>query len=125
MERAVETQRVVSVRVEYVEAEANPETVYGVYLQGPEGDPVHVGNLSLFGIELWNDLNRDEHGENGFQFEYDVTQEVEDLAARGQWSTDAIDVIFEPLGGEPTALADQTERTVEPVRIGRVSLFVG
>ncbi len=125
VERAVETQRVVSVRVEYVEAVANPETVYGVYLQGPEGDPVHVGNLSLFGIELWNDLNRDEHGENGFQFEYDVTQEVEDLAARGQWSTDAIDVIFEPLGGEPTALADQTERTVEPVRIGRVSLFVG
>jgi tyrosinase len=125
VERTVETQRVVSVRVEYVEAEANPETVYGVYLQGPEGDPVHVGNLSLFGIELWNDLNRDEHGGNGFQFEYDVTQEVEDLAARGQWSTDAIDVIFEPLGEEPAALADQAERTIEPVRIGRVSLFVG
>lgn len=128
VEGVAANQGTVSVRVEYVEAERNPETVYGVYLQAPDEDPIHIGNLSLFGIEVWNDLDRDEHGEDGFRFDYDVTREVEELAARGHWSPGSIEVVFEPIGVSDTeAEGDQelARADDEPIGIGRVSLFIG
>jgi hypothetical protein len=125
----------VYLNVEDIEAERNPGVVYGVFLNAPpEADETeraryHVGNITVFGIEL---ANRDEphRGVPGFRHTFDITQVVADLARSGNWDPNDIKVTFEPIA--PIAedvmespLSDLAPVAAErPVRIGRVSLFM-
>jgi len=126
--------------VEDIEAEQNPGVVYGVYLNMSPDDPGadrvrhHVGNIALFGIELMNDPDKAHPGVPGFRHTFDVTRVVGELSEAGMWDPDALTVTFEPITPIPppgqedlTAVvsAEFEEGAAPPVRIGRVSLFVG
>lgn len=123
--------------VEDIEAEQNPGIVYGVYLNLPSDDPGadrarhHVGNVTLFGIEVMNDPDAAHPGVPGLRHTFDITRVVDELKATGSWDPDAITVTFEPItplpppGQEGLAAAfDEDTTPATPVRIGRVSLFV-
>jgi hypothetical protein len=123
--------------VEDIEAERNPGVVYGVFVNMPSDDPeadraqYHVGNIALFGIEAMNDPDAAHGGVPGFRHTFDITRVVGELSNAGGWDPNAITVTFEPITPIPppgqenlrTELAEQAD--VSPVRIGRVSLFVG
>jgi tyrosinase len=124
--------RRVVLSIDNIEADTNPGTVYGVYVNLPEGAPPevealhHVGNASFFGIERARDPRGDEHG-HGLRVAMDITDLVRSLAASGMWEEQHVDVVFRPLRLIP---ADETEtptaETVDedpPVSIGRVSVF--
>src|SRR5262249_22866906 len=129
--------------VEDIEAEQNPGIAYGVYLNMPSDDPdadrahYHIGNVTLFGIEVMNDPDMAHSGVPGLRHTFDITHVVDELNKAGHWDPDAITVTFEPLtplpppddaeeAAEYTAAAERAEDTPTiPVRIGRVSLFMG
>jgi tyrosinase len=123
--------------VEDIEAPKNPGTVYGIYVNLPEGAPVdqeplhHVGNLSFFGIERARQPRGDEHS-HGLRVTADITDVVRALQARGQWDGAHVDVTFRPLelippdGLGATDLAGPAGvRQDPPVTVGRVSVFYG
>jgi tyrosinase len=131
----------ISLRVEDIEAERNPNVVYGVFLDLPD-DPqtdrrrYHVGNIALFGIELHNDPDVvHDNDVTGFRHVFDATECVMRLAEEGRWSESRIVVTIDLLLPEvpPGLEAELADGIVEqfrfaeetPVRIGRVSLFVG
>ncbi len=130
--------RAMYLNVEDIEAEQNPGVVYGVFVNMPSDDPAadraryHVGNIALFGIEAMNDPDAAHGGVPGFRHTFDITRVVGELSEAGGWDPNAIRVTFEPIAPIPPpgeeglvgALAEE-EVDVPPVRIGRVSLFVG
>jgi tyrosinase len=131
--------RRVFLHVEDIEAERNPGTVYGVYVNLPDDAPAeqapahHAGNVSFFGIERTRDPRGDEPG-HGLRATMDITALANDLAARNAWDDDQLDVTFRPLGLIPpeqpgpeleAALRPEARREDPPVRIGRVSVFYG
>jgi tyrosinase len=130
----------VYLHVENIEAEKNPGTVYGIYVNLPKDAPPeqeaahHVGNVSFFGVERARDPRGDEHG-HGLRVALDITDSVRALAARGEWKDDQLHVTFRPLGlvpddAPPGPLQASGVHTPAPggdppVSIGRVSLSYG
>ncbi|MGH4009063.1 MAG: tyrosinase family protein [Pseudonocardiaceae bacterium] len=129
--------RAVYLNVEDIEAERNPGIVYGVFIDMPSDDPAadharyHVGNIALFGIEAMNDPDATHGGVPGFRHTFDITGVVGELSEAGEWDPNSIRVTFEPIplipppGEEGRMGAVAEEADGPPVRIGRVSLFVG
>jgi tyrosinase len=122
--------------VEDIEAERNPGTVYGVYVNLPENASQadfadhHVGNVSLFGVERARNPRGDEHG-HGLHVSMEITDVLDRLAEQGSWSDGQhLDVAFVPIALEPPAgnagaAAEQVASTAHadlPITIGRVSI---
>lgn len=135
--------RRVVLNVEDIEADVNPASAYGIYVNLPENPDEealkahHVGNLSFFGIERARKPREDEHAHNPR-----VSVDVGDVLDRlGMGEDEEVKVSFLPInllrpGGEGPRLASagpeqgvasETETSGEdpPVQIGRVSLSVG
>jgi tyrosinase len=120
--------------VEDIEGVDDPGDVYAVYLNLPEGADEaerarhHVGNVSFFGLRSTANPDIVHEGAPGLGHTFDVTDVVQALT--GELSSGDLTVTFEPLRlqlpegavAEPQ-LASPPE--TPPVRIGRVSLFVG
>jgi len=133
--------RSVYLNVEDIEASQNPGVVYGVFVNMPANTPeaargrFHVGNIALFGVEVMNDPDRTHDAVPGFRHTFDITRVVSEQSKAGQWDPAAVIVTFEPLvpippAGRAADLADSvnellTAAAARPVRVGRVSLFVG
>ena len=89
--------------VEDIEAEANPGSVYGVYVNLPENatadqeESHYAGNISFFGAERARKPRGDEHS-HGLRIAMDITGLVESLKAQGQWDEDQLHVSFRPFG---------------------------
>lgn len=127
--------------IDDIEAERNPGTVYGVYVNLPD-DPSerqleehHAGNVSFFGIERARDPRGDEPS-HGLRIAFEITGLIDALAARGAWSGDELAVTFRPIdlipplpdrSGSVGLTAAETVRPAgpddPPVTIGRVGLF--
>jgi tyrosinase len=125
--------------VDDIEADRNPGTVYGVYVNLPD-DPTdedlaahHVGNVSLFGVERARNPRGDEHA-HGLHVSMEITELLDRLAAEGKWQDGGrLDTTFRPITLEPPrgrddlAAADlramrATAHPDVPVTIGRVSV---
>jgi tyrosinase len=102
-------------------------TTYAVYVNlpqgaGPEGHPERlVGVLAPFGIQQASRPSR-EHAGNGLHFAFDITGVVEALRANNAWLTDEMRVTFLPLAGLAPPEARRAA-PVQPVRVGRVSVY--
>ena len=122
------------ISVEDIEGERNPGTTYAVYLDTPGATTDatrarrHIGNVSFFGIEVMNDPDRPHDGAPGLRHVFDATDAVNALREQNRWEPGAVEVTFEPLevlpppGGELPAEA--RVESAEPIRVGRVALFV-
>lgn len=133
-----DTRRRVFLNVEDIEAKKNPGTVYGIYVNLPEGageeelERHHVGNVSFFGIERASDPRDDEHS-HGLRVSVEITDFVDELTAQGKWDDEQLHVTFQPLGLIPPAGHEAESVTARakppgedpPVHVGRVSLSYG
>jgi tyrosinase len=121
--------------VEDIEAEQNPGTVYGIYVNLPAGasadvaESHHAGNVSFFGVERARNPRGDEHA-HGLRVVQDITELTQSLAAEGDWDGRHVEVTFRPLGLIPDdrpelahALPDAVTDADPPVTIGRVAIF--
>ena len=121
--------------VEDIEAEHNPGTVYGIYVNLPAdaspqvAEDHHAGNVSFFGVERARNPRGDEHA-HGLRVVSDITELTQSLAAQGQWDGRHVEVTFRPLGLIPHdrpelahALPEDMTDTDPPVTIGRVAIF--
>jgi tyrosinase len=122
----------VYLNVEDVRAERNPGLSYAVYVNAPDDDEhedptedVHyVGNLTFFGIELAQDLDRDHPGgHGGMRFAFDITDLYTRLRDAGLWDEDQITVTLEPVRSSRAATLSAADLAAPPVTIGRVSIF--
>jgi tyrosinase len=121
--------------IENVDAEQNPGTVYGVYVNLPDRPTDedlarhHVGNLSLFGIERARRPLGDEPAHD-FRYSMEITDLLDRLAADKKWTDGRrLDVTFQPITLLPPS---EAARGVEPpvsaphpgtpITIGRVSI---
>lgn len=121
--------------IEDIEGEVNPGSVYGVYVNLPEGaggeqlEAHHVTNVSFFGIERARNPREDEHS-HSLRVSVDVGHLLSALGEGGEWDGKPIDVTFRPLtlgpgeGQSEEHLREQTPGEHVPVHIGRVSLSV-
>jgi tyrosinase len=80
--RSMPSERRVLLHLEHITAEVPSGQIYGVYVD-PEGDgdPVHVGNLPLFGLAEANEPD----SEHELAYVFDITDVVDDLIAVGSW----------------------------------------
>ncbi|HEY1569602.1 MAG TPA: tyrosinase family protein [Solirubrobacteraceae bacterium] len=121
--------------VEDIEAERNPGTVYGIYLNLPAdasadvAEAHHAGNVSFFGVERARNPRGDEPA-HSLRVVHDITELTKTLAAQGQWDGRDVQVTFRPLGLVPPdqpelghALPDAVTDADPPVTIGRVAIF--
>ncbi len=121
--------------VEDIEAEQNPGTVYGIYINLPDGaspdvaEAHHAGNVSFFGVERARNPRGDEHA-HSLRVVHDITELTESLSAQGEWDGRHVEVTFRPLDLIPHdqpelahALPDQVTDADPPVTIGRVSIL--
>ena len=121
--------------VEDIDAEQNPGTVYGIYLNlpanasGEEAEGHHAGNVSFFGVERARNPRGDEHA-HSLRVVNDITELTRSLAAQNEWGGRHVEVTFRPLGLIPHdrpelahALPDDVTDTDPPVTIGRVAIF--
>jgi tyrosinase len=129
----VARKRTVYLNVENVEADENPGSVYGIYVNLPDDAPQdvvddhHVGNISFFGIERAKNPAGDEHG-HGLKVTLDITDTVQRLVDEGKWDGENVHVTFRPIrliapdSTDELAVVEPTEAE-PPVTVGRVSLF--
>ncbi len=123
--------------VEDIEAERNPGTVYGIYVNLPDGaapdvaEAHHAGNVSFFGVERPPDPSGDEQA-HSLRVTVEITELAHELAAQGEWDGQHVTVTFRPLGLIPQdrpdlahALPDTISTSDPPVTIGRVSISFG
>ncbi|HVF05791.1 MAG TPA: tyrosinase family protein [Frankiaceae bacterium] len=110
-----------------IEAEQNPGTVYGVYVNLPDGatedqaEEHLAGALSFFGIEQVTESTTDgEHG-HSYSAGFDITELVGRLSARGAWDGSNVDVTFHPLGVPQGDDSLEAEGLPE-VTVGRISV---
>jgi tyrosinase len=121
--------------VEDIEAERNPGTVYGIYVNLPANASAeaaeghHAGNISFFGVERARNPRGDEHA-HSLRVVHDITELTQSLAAQGEWDGREVQVTFRPLGLIPHdqpelahALPDEVTDADPPVTIGRVAIF--
>jgi tyrosinase len=124
----------VILNMEDIEAGANPGTVYGVYVNLPDGAPPdqaelhHAGNLSFFGIERSLHPRGDEQP-HGMRVSLDITDIARAQQARGEWDPAQVEVTFRPHGLIPPDVEDgeaaepPAPPTGPPVTVGRVSVY--
>jgi tyrosinase len=121
--------------VEDIEAERNPGTVYGIYINLAADAPAdvaeshHAGNVSFFGVERARNPRGDEHA-HSLRVVHDITDLVQSLTAQGQWDGRHVEVTFRPLGLIPHdrpelahALPQAMTDADPPVTVGRVAIF--
>ena len=121
--------------VEDIEAKKNPGTVYGVYLNLPDGaapetvESHHAGNVSFFGVERARNPRGDEHA-HSLRFVHEITELTQRLAAQGEWDGQHVSVTFRPFGLIPPdrpelayALPETASDSEPPVTIGRVGIL--
>jgi tyrosinase len=121
--------------VEDIEANQNPGTVYGIYLNLPQGasgataEAHHAGNLSFFGVERAANPRGDEHA-HSLRIVQEITELTQTLAAKGEWDGKQVTVTFRPFALIPAdqpelgyELPDTTSNSDPPVTIGRVSIL--
>ncbi len=133
------TDEALYLNVEDIDAPRNPGLVYGVYVNAPQGaspeekQQYHVGNVSLFGIEAVKDPSRP-HAVPGLRHTFNISHVVSRLKAANRWNPATIDVTFEPVlpvarpapgMGIAEDMPQLRDAADNPIRIGRVSLFVG
>lgn len=132
---AAEHQHRAFLDIEDIEAERNPGTVYGVYINLPEQPTSedlatdHVGNISLFGVERARNPRGDEHS-HGLHVSMEITDLLDRLVGEGKWQEGRqLDVTLRPIPLEPTT--DQAGLAGEiaapghpntPITIGRMSV---
>lgn len=124
IEERVSDPRIV-LSVEHIDAQVNPGVVYGVYLEGVDAEPVHVGNISLFGIER---IHRREGVEEAhdLRLDYDVTDVVG--AQFEKLRGNHVAVRFDPLTldeADRRRAEEENEEVHAPIEVGRVSLAIG
>ncbi len=131
----VAKKRTIYLNVENVEADKNPGSVYGIYVNLPDDaspetiSDHHVGNISFFGIERAKTPTGDDEG-HGLKVTLDITELVERLIDEGKWDEDSLHVTFRPIrliqpdSTDELAVIEPAEAE-PPVTIGRVSLFYG
>jgi tyrosinase len=123
--------------LENIEAERNPGTVYGVYVNLPQQPTAEdlashqVGVGSFFGVERARDPRGDEHA-HGLRYSMEMTGVLDKLAAEGSWQDGTkLDVTFRPIPLEPPAdrpeMADDlvaaTKHADVPATIGQVGVY--
>jgi tyrosinase len=121
--------------IEDIEGEVDPGTVYGVYVNLPEGanpeerEAHHVTNVSFFGIERAKNPREDEHS-HSLRVSVDVGHVLSALGEEDEWDRKPIDVTFYPLylapgegQGDEYLKKEQAEEH-PPIRVGRVSLSI-
>ena len=121
--------------VEDIEAERNPGTVYGIYLNLPAdasadvAEAHHAGNVSFFGVERARNPRGDEPA-HSLRVVHDITELTQTLAAQGEWDGKQVEVTFRPFGLIPPdrpelghALPETVTDNDPPVTIGRVAIF--
>lgn len=115
----------VVIALEDITAEREPDDVYALYLNdwlaADEANRYYIGNLALFGVEQWNDLNVDRVGSRGIRFLYDITAIAADLARRNMWDFREVGLTFEPIG----FAADEPRLDVVPISVGRIGMYIG
>jgi tyrosinase len=98
---------------------------YAVYLNVPEGARPEdhperfAGVLPMFGVAEASQAD-DRHPGSGLHYALEVGRIVRELAARGEWNPARVRVTFVPR--TTSALEAAAER---PIRVGRVSVYVG
>jgi hypothetical protein len=125
--------------IEHIDAERNPGTVYGVYVNlpsNPSADDLqlhHVGNVSLFGIERVR-APRGEHTHGAMRVSMDITDTLARLRERGETvDVDRLDVSFRPIelvvsfrAADADKLRDDVRKLRDhsetPVSIGRIAV---
>jgi tyrosinase len=130
---AVEPQRIL-LHLDDIEAKGNPGTVYAIYVNAPDGANEreraahHAGNLSLFGIEHFNQPPHDEHP-HGLRISLDITELAQQLRTEGNWNDEHLDVallpvdLIPPPGASPSeAVSSAPKHEDMPVTIGRISI---
>jgi tyrosinase len=127
---AAEEPNRVYLNVEDIEAERNPGISYAVYVNVPDDDAdaandVHyAGNVSFFGVEQAQDVDRDHSGGRGsLRYAFDISDLVKRLMAEHLWDPERMRVMFVPLRVEAPPGVAAAEAATPPVRVGRVSLF--
>jgi len=107
--------------VEHLDADSTPGVVYGVYVEAPGHEPLHVGNVSLFGIHKIRASRAPGGDVHDQRLTYDVTDAVRAFGIDGLAGS-SLTVTFAPIEGDaPEAAAEAV--SAPPIRIGRVSLF--
>jgi tyrosinase len=128
--------------VEDIRADANPGSVYGVYLNLPaspterDRDHHHVGNVTVFGIEAMNAADPRHEHVPGMRHTFDVTRRVRTLWRSGRFDRDdrVVVTFLLELPLPPPGFRGDADRILgamvhaaaaAPITIGRVSVFVG
>ena len=126
--------RHIYLNVEDIDGERNPQKVYGIYVNLPEGaaadvaESHHAGNVSFFGVERARNPRGDEQA-HMLRVSLEITELANRLAQQGQWDGQHVTVTFRPFGLIPPdrpdlahALPEELSTSDPPVTIGRVSL---
>jgi tyrosinase len=129
--QGVSEPRRILLNLEDIEAEENPGSVYGIYVNLPENADErqlaehHVGNLSFFGLEQAREPRGDEPA-HSVRSSIDITDVAQSLEAHGHWDGEHVSVTLRPLGLRAPAGADAPPPTPMhedmPVHVGRVSV---
>jgi len=125
-----EDPRRLYLNVEDIEGEANPETVYGIYLNLPS-DPSpellqhrFLGTLSFFGIEKSDAPSGDEHP-HALRVSVEAGPLIRELRDETDWDRERLGVWFRPIQPEPVeGGAEPGYEEHHPVHIGRISLAI-
>lgn len=120
LQNEIAPARRIVLSVEHVDADVNPGVVYGVYLEGLTArPPVHVGNVSLFGIERIHERQGVQEAHD-LRLDFDVTDAVAGQADR----LSELKVRFAPIRLDTASRRRVAEEATEihpPIRVGRVS----
>jgi tyrosinase len=122
----------IQLTVEDIVGSIDPGLVYEVFLDvvpAVGGEPTHnlVGNITFFGLAMQGDDSGVHAEPPGLRHTFDITPIVETLASQDLWDAGGLSVSFAPVGsGLPDGVQSLVDPVpVEPIEIGRVSLFIG
>jgi tyrosinase len=119
----------VYLNVENITGEGDP-TSYLVYVNLPEEtSPAEhpellAGMLPMFGVKEAS-RSDDRHSGNGLQYALEVSDIVERLKSDGSWDPSDIRLTFVPKLRGPQPESAREVASANPIRIGRVSLYLG
>jgi len=130
----LEQPRRVFLAVQEIDAERDPGTPYGMYVNLPDGAPAdtaashYAGALSFFGATRARHPKSDEPP-HSLAITHDISALARALAEQGEWDGEHVTVTFRPIGLVPPDQPDRMHapdtpsRDHPPVTIGRVSVF--